>query len=469
MHFVTDKSKVPIFLLRMAYAAVPEEVTRRLLQIVDADSERHGYFLCSERVDAILDSRLASALTAKLREDTLKPEALRGLLSFLLGKGVDEARQWAEAEASPATTDLDTLVAVASALLTQTPDVSWSTIWPLMERDVAFGRALLEKTSYADPTHSSFTRGLTDVQLGQLYIWTVGQYPYQETADRGYGMMSPHDTIRFLRDGALEQLKKRASFSACDCLATAIIRFPQYSWLRYHLDEAEALACASTWQALPVPNLLQVCSDPSRRSVESSSQLLEVICESLDRLQVLLHAELPAVRDLWNSKNGEAWPKEEEDVSDYIARHFKADLIRRGIVVNREVQIRKGQPGEMPGQKTDIHVDANVPGTRTELYGPVSVIVEVKGNWNAGLMEDLERQLRDRYLQNNPCGTGLYLVAYFSAKTWSKDDPRRGKAAAVTAEELRRSLETQAASLSGALHLKSYVLDATLGSTAAQP
>jgi hypothetical protein len=32
-------------------------------------------------------------------------------------------------------------------------------------------------------------------------------------------------------------------------------------------------------------------------------------------------------------------------------------------------------------------------------------------------MEDMKDQLRDRYLKNNQCRTGLYFVTHFSAKT----------------------------------------------------
>ena len=54
-----------------------------------------------------------------------------------------------------------------------------------------------------------------------------------------------------------------------------------------------------------------------------------------------------------------------------MKRHFETDLMGRGIVVNREVEIRRGQ-------ETDIRVDAIS-------YGPdgtaetVTAIVEVKG------------------------------------------------------------------------------------------
>jgi hypothetical protein len=116
-----------------------------------------------------------------------------------------------------------------------------------------------------------------------------------------------------------------------------------------------------------------------------------------------------------------------------------------------------------------MHIDAiaSVEGT-DEIYGPISLIVEVKGSWNSGLMEDMQRQLKNRYLQNNQCETGLYLVVFFSAASWSQADPRKTKNTQLSIGELRRKLEEQAASLSGAVNLKTYVLDASLDSTAAQ-
>ena len=86
----------------------------------------------------------------------------------------------------------------------------------------------------------------------------------------------------------------------------------------------------------------------AKRFVESNEQLLNVVIESLYRLQAELHGELAAVGDLWNNQEKEWWPKQEEDISDYIARFLRKDLSERGVVVNREVQIRRGRRGEMP-------------------------------------------------------------------------------------------------------------------------
>ena len=317
---------------------------------------------------------------------------------------------------------------------------------------------------YEDKT--SFTNYLNDVELGELYLWLLGQYPPDDRMVPG--AMGPVDMVRMLRDGSLEKLKRRATFEACDALARAEMRLPQHRWLRFHFDEAEVLACASTWEAQSPRDIIAMASDSKKRFVESSQQLLDVILESLSRLQAELHGELASVGDLWNCKRADWWPKQEEDISDYVARHLKKDLADRGIIINREVQIRRGRRGEMAGQSTDIHIDA-VPaeGTQGQLYGPIGVVIEVKGSWNNGLMQDMEVQLRDRYPKNSDGRTGLYVVAHFKATRWIATDGRRAKSDAIDVSKLRRDLMKQSADLSGRVRIQSLVLDALLDSTAA--
>ena len=87
--------------------------------------------------------------------------------------------------------------------------------------------------------------------------------------------------VRMLRDGSLEKLKRRATFDACDALARAELRLPQYRWLRFHFDEAEVLACAYTWEAQSPRDIIAMASDSKKRFIESSQQLLDLILESL--------------------------------------------------------------------------------------------------------------------------------------------------------------------------------------------
>ena len=75
---------------------------------------------------------------------------------------------------------------------------------------------------------------------------------------------------------------------------------------------------------------------------------MDLIVESLQRLDALLHKETPAVIDLWNEVKRNIWkPKSENELSDYIKRHLDHDLAERSIVVNREVRINRGESTDL--------------------------------------------------------------------------------------------------------------------------
>jgi hypothetical protein len=100
-------------------------------------------------------------------------------------------------------------------------------------------------------------------------------------------------------------------------------------------------------------------------------------------------------------------------------------------------------------------------------YGTISVVVDVKCTWNDGLLTDMQGQLRDRYLKNSNCRTGIYVAAHFSAQSWDESDYRRGKSDAWETRRLRSLLEEQAKELSGSVLIRSFVLDVRLDSTKA--
>ena len=72
----------------------------------------------------------------------------------------------------------------------------------------------------------------------------------------------------------------------------------------------------------------------------------------------------------------------------------------------------------------------------------------------------METQLRDRYLRENQCGHGLYLVAWFLCDKW-KDENRKKKTPRWSIEKARTFFENQAKTLSGPGEaLEAFVLDA---------
>src|SRR5262249_53636604 len=140
-----------------------------------------------------------------------------------------------------------------------------------------------------------------------------------------------------------------------------------------------------------------------------------VVLESLDRLQRLLRGETPSIRDLWNEDRERGpRPKDEAHLSDYIKRHLDSDLLAAGVVVNREVQIRRGD-------QTDLRVEAVRVGAGQAHR--LAVTIEVKGCWNPGLKADMEGQLRNRYLSRGTT-CGVYVVGWFRGGPWDPDDHR---------------------------------------------
>ena len=462
-----DKVEEIEAVFRLAAHSAPEAMNQRLLAVIEfQNAGEQKYLFCSSLLDRAWSASLGELLFQKVQENVFAPSIEGSLLSKLLLNEVAGVREWMESVIR-AEHGGDRGMTFSRVLLGAGEDKAWPILWPIVQADANFGRALLEGFSYSRPDRSPFGARFTETQLEDLYVWLAEQYPPTDDR-RASGAMGPVDTIRFLRDGTLEVLKKRGTFEACDSLARIELRLPQAKWMRYHFDEAEVLACALTWEAPSPAAILAMNTDRNKRFLESSEQLLGAILESLQRLQAELHGELATVGDLWNNDGNEWWPKQEEDVSDYIVRFLRRDLVDRGIVLNREVQIRRGRRGEMPGQDTDIHVDAVLPESMREShYGPISVVIEVKGTWNDGLMTDMETQLRDRYLRNSGCRTGLYVAAHFTANNWLTTDSRRAKSNRWRIDEVRVRLTEQAAALSGSVIIRSFVIDASLDSTAA--
>ncbi len=278
----------------------------------------------------------------------------------------------------------------------------------------------------------------------------------------GFRMVSPAESLGHWRDGVLFQLKARGTVQACDGIRRAIREFPELTWLKWQLMEAEQIARGHSWTPLTPRELLALVASQQSRLVQRGTQLLEILLESLQRLEAELQGETPGAPDLWNEVGRNCYrPKDEMQLCDYIKRHFERDIKDRGVVVNREVQIRRGM-GNNPGEETDIHVDAishRPDGTSDRL----SAIVEAKGCWNKALQTAMREQLVDRYLKDNRCPFGLYLVGWFLCPQWDPADYRKSGTPQLTLEQARAMFDDQATALSSeVVHIIAFVLNASL-------
>ena len=452
------KEQLHLDLVKLAYTSSPEAIIRTLIVLIDAQNRDHGDLFITRKMEECWDRRLCSALAAKLTDQNLGPKCVAQLLSDLIGRDILEARLFAEGLlSSPIASSGDLReksVAAARVLLTKAKDAGWSVIWPIFQQDPVFGK---EVVSAIDPYRGENPTwcSLKEDHLADLFIWLARQFSHSTDPSLGGAhWVGPNDRARGLRDGVLNVLKLKGTFDACEALRRVRRELPQLDWLKWVQADAELQARRESWIPPQPRHLLSIFRDHEKRLVQSGEHLLQVIKESLERLEPRLHGETPSVQFLWiPTGRGKSKPRDESDLSDFLKLHLEEDLKARGIIVNREVQIHKKE-------KTDIHVDTFVRSIDGQIIECVSVIIEVKGSWHQELDTAMQTQLKEQYLTNNHCQHGLYLVGWFNCDQWDEQDYRKARAPKLRLEEAQDRFAIQAKNLSlDGVHIEAFILD----------
>ena len=455
---IGDKQQIHLDLVKFAYVSSPEVIIKTLLMLIDSENRSMGSLFITRKMEECWDAKLCSALAGKLRDQNLTPQSVAELLANLVARDVLEARSFAEGVLScPIALSGDPrekAIVAARVLLTRANDAGWAVIWPIFQSDVSFGKEVvstLDRYSDKDPSWAH----LDEEYLADFYMWLARQFPHSTDPNpTGAHWVGPNDRARGLRDGVLNVLKMKGTFKACDAIRRVRRELQELDWLKWVQADAELQARRETWIPPQPQHLLAVFKDSQNRLVQSGEHLMQVIKESLKRIQEQLHGETPSVQFLWDrASQSKAKPKDESALSDFVKLHLEKDLKARQIIVNREVQIHRKE-------KTDIHVDTFVRQADTQQVDMISVIIEVKGSWNRELETAMKTQLKDRYLRNNHCQYGLYLVGWFNCDQWDAQDYRRRDVLNLTLDEAKQKFSTQASELSlNSAHIEAFLLN----------
>ena len=454
-------------LVGMAYAVAPEEIVESLMILIDQENRRHQSVWIIERMKYCWDERLANALLSKVKDTQLKPESMRKLLDELIIHGVQEARSFAEgliqSRHSHDQEQQAKAVQAAASLFLHSEDAGWPIIWPLIEKEPDFGEKIFEDIVGGSPYSPG--RHLTEDQWADLYIWLSCQYPHSEDPqEEGAHRVTPRESIGNWRDLILSFLKELGTVDACGAIQKIAEARPELDFIKWVLIQAQERTRAKTWLPPQPEVILQLSRDRKSCLVQNGSQLLAVLVESLKRAEEKLQGETPAAEFLWNKIDKDTYsPKDENSFSNWLKLHLEEDLKTRGIIANREVEIRRGE-GTGQGERTDIHVDAIMrEHPENNLYGKVTAIIEVKGCWNQKLKTAMQTQLAERYLKDNQCDYGLYLVGWFSCNQWDRKDRRKSQTPKITLEQSREKFACQAQELSqNEKTIESFVMNTAL-------
>jgi len=510
-------------LIKLAYYNAPDKAIKTLFLLIDEKREGHNYPYITQKFEKCWDERLKSAFLRKAKDKALNPKWMGRLLDELLKHDFNEAREFAQSlitfplPSHPE--ERERTIVAARVLLENAEPNSWSRVWSVIQQDPNFGREIFELETYISA--QGINLNMTEEQMADLYIWLVQQYPeneqYKSQSDSGEkGMNTPTYVVEngqtlteFLdqyrvnnrqrivgfRNRILPQLKEKGTHQACAAIQRIVQAFPEETELKWTLREAQNIRRRKTWTPPKPAEILELLSDSEKRLVKDGNELLAVLIESLGNLQIKLHDHNPAVIDLWNEikrtqvrkladslvkqlnlneidvwdkdkdKNKVDWrkvpgstyiPKDENAFSDYVARYLDC-LKPKGVIINREVEIRRGE-------RTDIQVDAVIKNRNGEVEDSITVIIEAKGCWNKKELDTaMEGQLVNRYLKDNRCQHGLYLIAWFNCEQWDDSDSRKRQAPEISIEEAKEKFEKQAAKLSDSgVTVKAFVLNTAL-------
>jgi hypothetical protein len=294
-------------------------------------------------------------------------------------------------------------------------------------------------------------------------MWLEKVIPHREDPPHVGGFIGARDAMVSYRDAILRVLEERATPAAVEALSRIEKELPHLNWMHRMVASAKMKLLRNTWNPLSPAEFFAATSRQTTRLVRSAQHLQEVILESLASLQMSLQGETPAAPDLWDEVSSKTFrPKDENHLSDYIKRHLENDLPGRGIVSLREVQIRRGE-GVGIGERTDIHVLGVVDGAVPGSFNHVRVIVEVKGAWHAEVNTAMKSQLVDRYLNDNDCHHGIYVVGWYHCAQWDESDSRLKSSPSEAADELFDRIKTQAEKLSDdELTIRAFALNVGL-------
>lgn len=462
-----DARRMHRFLIRQAYGVAPEQILSTLKLILYQEDASHGHLSVLDRVADCSDQRMLSALLALTGDRTLSAKATGTLLRVLLRHDMPAARALATSLVLCAGDDGERArsIQAAAALLDADVRTGWQLFWSVAKRDAAWSTSVVEMVATGS-LNASFLRQSAESEIGELLDWMLTRYSPNEDPSQTTGFMGADDQVRRWRDSLLMRLRDWGSAAALAEIRRLRAAHPELAWLDWTESAAKRAHHSRVWRPVNPREIVQMSTSAANRIVETEGQLLEVLCESLGRLQEKLQGTPGRARLLWDTRVRR--PKAEEDLSDFIVEHLKEDLVTRGVILGREVRIRRRNwSGGQPAQIVDIHAAALA--GRTHQDDPLIVIIEIKGCWNRDLRTAMETQLLSRYLTASQGQYGLYVVGWFLCEYWDSTHDQKGDAARLFSAivDCREYLDAQARQLSAQLaggsgRVYACVLDMTL-------
>lgn len=406
-------------LLELAGAAAQDAVRSALLTRVEAAVKMGKRPSAANEAGYLWDATMAGGYLTLTRTAEAEPRA--ELVTTLANHDLDLVRPLLLEWLSDAT-DPDRQRLAAGQLIDSDLERSWPAVKTALDADATLAEEVLGNTL----TVRGYERfdEVPPRVLADIYLWLCAKFPPEtdpqfDDTEIAH-MVGPREQVGHWRDNLLTRLRDLGTPGAVDAVRTIAAALPTERWLARTLASAEAALRRNQWCPTPLPQLLRLADDRRSVLVNDLAGLAAAVATALEKIQARLTGATPESHYLWDSHAGR--PKSEDEISDYLANELERELTARGVIVNREVQVRRNRPTGI-GERTDLLVDAApVSGPDT---GRLSLPVEVKGAWNDELLTAMRAQLLDRYMCDTASTRGVYVVAWPDLESWTDSDDNR--------------------------------------------
>jgi hypothetical protein len=426
-------------LLTLAMPHAEEELRKALIARLRDLVENRQWILLSNEADYFWDDDIAQEYLHLVREAS--GDSLGELVSTLVSHDVDMVRpvllEWL---AEP---DGQRRGLAAQALIDRDLEHSWPGLRSTFDGDLQLAEEVIGRSERAHGFR--VTDDLSPALRAELYLWLRERFPPEEdpTSDEVH-FVGPREQLGQWRERLLHHLIDEGSAGAVDAVRTIATGLPDEGWLGRALAGAEASFRRRSWKPTSISLLLRLAQDGRAVLVNDTRALAAAVTSALEEIQRKLTGATPRSHLLWDTHSKR--PKHEDEISDYLGDELERLLVERGVVVNREVQVRRTSSSGI-GERIDLLADATPDGS---VLGAtrVSVPIEVKGAWNPELSTAMKQQLVGRYMRDLGVNDGVYVVLWPGLEGWAgAADGRRRKVEALREPDVRATLAAQAAAL----------------------
>lgn len=432
-------------ILERAAPVARRELADAVVTIIRAADERDDHAFLHAEIGYLWGAELGSELLDVLRDAAsakTRDLVARAIADHDIGLVRPTLHDWLTG------TDTERAVLAGALLLDHDAAESWPHLAAVLDAD----NDLAVKTLGASATvRERRVPRVGATEQAELYEWLVRRFPHSEDPhELGAHFVGPREEIAHWRDRILDELRGTGTEEAVDAVARLAQRLPTLDWLAVvHADAQDALRHA-LWQPTTVNDLRRLAVDRSARLVRSPTELCDIIEAALAYVQRRLQGDTPEAPQMWDTAARR--PKEEDALSDYLQNRLTDLIGGRGVVANREVQIRRTAPRGI-GERLDLRIDAV--SADAGRYRTITVPVEVKCAWHRDIDTAMREQLVDKYLADLHSRHGIYAVGWFDPTWWQAElaglgtDLRRARVARWQRDELYDLLTRQAQSLKG--------------------